>query len=319
MPASAASVAREGPVADDRIRGVIIPIVTPLTPDYEVDTSSLRRLVAYMIDNGVHGIWTAGTTGEFASLTDAQRAFVTETIVDEVNGRVPIIANVSGAGTEAAVKLAADVRELPLDGIAATPPYYYPCAQDELLDHYRHIHDRVGLPLWVYNIPVTVKTAVEPATMATLASEGAVVGVKDSSGAGELLAQLVALGEQGGFEMYRFLGTIFRIGTAGAVGAHGVIPGIGNFVPGIAASLWEAGEAGDREAVTRQTALLMSATRVTRLAAGGGPNAATFSGIKSALKAMGVIDHDTVTRPLRPLTDEEKEQIPAILDDLGLG
>ena len=207
MPASAASVAREGPVADDRIRGVIIPIVTPLTPDYEVDTSSLRRLVAYMIDNGVHGIWTAGTTGEFASLTDAQRALVTETIVDEVNGRVPIIANVSGAGTEAAVKLAADVRELPLDGIAATPPYYYPCAQDELLDHYRHIHDRVGLPLWVYNIPVTVKTVVEPATMATLASEGAVVGVKDSSGAGELLAQLVALGEQGGFEMYRFLGT----------------------------------------------------------------------------------------------------------------
>ena len=98
MPASAASVAREGPVADDRIRGVIIPIVTPLTPDYEVDTSSLRRLVAYMIDNGVHGIWTAGTTGEFASLTDAQRALVTETIVDEVNARVPIIVNVSGAG-----------------------------------------------------------------------------------------------------------------------------------------------------------------------------------------------------------------------------
>ena len=305
-------------MADDRIRGVFIPIITPLTPDYEVDTGSLRRLVGYMLDNGVHGIWTAGTTGEFAALTDEQRALVTETIVGEVAGRVPIIANISGGATDSAVKLAEDVRELPLDGIAATPPYYYPCAQDELLDHYRHIRDRVGLPLWVYNIPVTVKTVVEPATMATLASEGAVVGVKDSSGAGELLAQLVALGEQGGFEMYRFLGSVFRIGTAGAVGAHGVIPGIGNFVPGIAASLWEAGEAGDRDEVLRQTALLMSATRITRLAAGGGPNAATFSGVKSALKIMGVIDHDTVTRPLRSLTDEEKEQIPPILDDLGL-
>ena len=80
------------------------------------------------------------------------------------------------------VELANEVRELGMDGIALTPPYYYPDSQDELADHYRYAQDRIGLPLWVYNIPQTVKTAVEPGTVAMLAAEGTVVGVKDSSG-----------------------------------------------------------------------------------------------------------------------------------------
>ena len=139
--------------------------------------------------------------------------------------RVPVIGNISSASTRLSVSLANEVRELGMDGIALTPPYYYPDSQDELLDHYRHVQDSVGMPLWVYNIPQTVKTAVDPGTIATLAAEGTVVGVKDSSGAGELLAQLNVLCEQGEISLLRFLGTVFRTTSAGSVGVHGVIPG----------------------------------------------------------------------------------------------
>ena len=128
-----------------------------------------------------------------------------ETVVDEVAGRVPIIGNISCPSTELSLKLALAVQEMGMDGVAVTPPYYYANAQDELLDHYRYISDRSGLPLWVYNIPQTVKIAVSPSTIFTLASEGAVVGVKDSSGAGELLAELNVLCEQGGIKLLRFL------------------------------------------------------------------------------------------------------------------
>ena len=302
----------------DNIRGVVVPIVTPLTPDEEVDTASLRRLANYLIENGVHGIWAGGTTGEFASLTDEQRISSIEVIVDEVAGRVPVIANVSAAGTKLAVSLALSVLESGIAGIAATPPYYYPCAQDEIVEHFRYIRERVGAPLWVYNIPVTVKTPVEPATIFQLAAEGSVVGVKDSSGAGEALAQLKVLCEQADVSLHRFLGSVYRISTARAVGAQGAIPGISNLVPHIAAQAWEAGESGDIEAARKYDAKLMMATKVQGLAAGGGANAASFSGIKSALKIMGVIEHDTVTRPLRPLTEEEKGPIPGILAALGL-
>lgn len=303
---------------DKQIKGVIVPILTPLKPDESVDVPSLRRLVNYLIDNGVHGIWVSGTTGEFANLSDKERLISMDAVVDEVNGRVPIIGNVSGASTQLSVNIALEAQEMGMDGIAVTPPYYYPNAQDELLDHYRHIRARVGLPLWVYNIPQTVKTAVAPGTIATLAGEGAVVGVKDSSGAGELLAELNVLCQQGGISLLRFLGTAFRITTAGSVGVQGVIPGIANLIPAACATGWEAGESGDEEGVRKSNAAIIASQKLARLAQGGGPNAASFAGMKSALKHMGIIDHDAVSRPLRPFTDAEKAGIPPILEELGL-
>ena len=305
-------------MTDKQIKGVIVPILTPLNPDESVDVPSLRRLVNYLIDNGVHGIWVSGTTGEFANLSDKERLISMDAVVDEVNGRVPIIGNVSGASTQLSVNMALEAQEMGMDGIAVTPPYYYPNAQDELLDHYRHIRARVGLPLWVYNIPQTVKTAVAPGIIATLAGEGAVVGVKDSSGAGELLAELNVLCQQGGISLLRFLGTAFRITTAGSVGVQGVIPGIANLIPAACASGWEAGESGDDEGVRKSNAAIIASQKLARLAQGGGPNAASFAGMKSALKHMGVIDHDAVSRPLRSFTDAEKAGIPPILEELGL-
>jgi len=305
-------------MAGKDIRGVIVPILTPLNSDESVDTSSMRRLVNYLLDNGAHGIWVSGTTGEFANLTNKQRLISVETVVDEVAGRVPIIGNISCPSTQLSLELALAVQEMALDGIAVTPPYYYNNAQDELLDHYRYISDRSGLPLWVYNIPPTVKTIVEPNTIATLAAEGTVVGVKDSSGSGEPFAQLNVLCEQGNLNLLRFLGTVSRITTSTALGADGVIPAIANLAASASARGWEAGEAGDMETVKECNAKLIAASKIAQLAKGGGPNAAAFSGMKSALKHMGILDSDTVSRPLRALTGEEKNGIPAILGEAGI-
>ena len=305
-------------MAGKDIRGVIVPILTPLNSDESVDTSSMRRLVNYLLDNGAHGIWVSGTTGEFANLTNKQRLISVETVVDEVAGRVPIIGNISCPSTQLSLERALAVQEMALDGIAVTPPYYYNNAQDELLDHYRYISDRSGLPLWVYNIPPTVKTIVEPNTIATLAAEGAVVGVKDSSGSGEPFAQLNVLCEQGNLNLLRFLGTVSRITTSTALGADGVIPAIANLAASASARGWEAGEAGDMETVKECNAKLIAASKIAQLAKGGGPNAAAFSGMKSALKHMGILDSDTVSRPLRALTEEEKKGIPAILEEAGI-
>ena len=303
---------------DKEIRGVIVPILTPLKPDETVDVPSLRRLVNYVLDSGVHGIWASATNGEFAALPDRERLIAIETVVDEVSGRVPIICNVSGPSTQISVDFAMAVQETALDGIAVTPPYYYPHAQDELLDHYRYIRDRLGRPLWVYNIPPTVKTAVAPGTVAKLASEGTVVGIKDSSGAGELLAELNVLCDQGEISLLRFLGTVYRVTSSSGVGVHGAIPGIANLVPAASARGWEAGEAGDAEAARRCNTELITANKIQRLAKGGSANAAIYAGMKSALKMMGILDHDTLTRPMRSMTEDEKEQIPPILKELGL-
>ncbi len=305
-------------VTNNRFRGVMVPMLTPLTPDEKVDVESTKRLVDYLIDNGVHGIWAAGTNGEFAALTHEQRVVITDVIVEAVAGRVPVIGNVSMPATQLTINLALDVQESGIDGIAATPPYYYACSQTEITDHFRIIKDRVGMPLWIYNIPRTVKTPVEPATIAQLAGEGTVAGVKDSSGQGEDLAQLNVLCRQGGIDLYRFLGSTYRTINTSSVGAHGVIPGLANFVPGFFAKAWEAGNSGDSDVADKYMAKIMAAGKVMNLSKDGPSAGGGFSGMKAALKIMGVIEHDVVTAPFRSLNESEKMAVPALVDELGL-
>ena len=307
----------EDPMTSIQFKGVIIPILTPLTKDEKVDTVSLKRLVKYQLENKVHGIWAGGTTGEFAALTTKQRLLSIEVIRDEVAGQVPVIANISEPSTQLGVNFGQQIKGLELDGIAATPPYYYPCAQDELIEHYRYTADSVGIPLWVYNIPVTVKSSVNPDTVASLAGEGTVVGIKDSSGTGESLAELNFLARREGFNLWRFLGSIFRTTTVGSLGAHGVIPGLANLVPGLFVKAWEASETGDTNP-QQYLEKIVVASKIMRLANAGSPNASSFSGLKAALNHMGILSYDTVSRPLRPLAEEEKISIPSILNELGL-
>jgi 4-hydroxy-tetrahydrodipicolinate synthase len=310
------SAANSGATLADRdpIRGVMVPILTPLTPQHEVDTASLRRLVNYLIDNGVHGIWAAGTTGEFAALDEPARRLVIETVADEVAGRVPVIGNVSAASTAAAACAARDVRGMPLVGIAATPPFFYTHTQEELLDHFRAIADAGEQPLWVYNIPPMVKLIVDAATTVQLADEGTVAGIKDSSSAGEAFAELVMRCRMRGIDPYRFVGTTWR-NTMPGIGAHGVVPSIANLTPASVAGEWEEGERGDSEATLRHHATTMRAARIADLGSG---QAGHFGALKTALKLLGVIDHDTLSAPMRALTDEQKAQIPELLKKLGL-
>ena len=123
--------------------------------------------------------------------------------------------------------------------------------------------------------------------MATLAGEGAVVGVKDSSGAGELLAQLNVLCEQGSISLLRFLGTAFRITTAGSVGVQGVIPGIANLIPAASAAGWEAGEAGDADTVRKSNATIMAAGKIGRTGEGRRRECCELRGHEVCAKAHG--------------------------------
>ena len=169
--------------------------------------------------------------------------------------------------------------------------------------------------MWVYNIPSTVKVTVEPDTIAALAADGTVVGVKDSSGGGETFAQLVMLCRTRGLSLHRFVGSVWRATMAG-IGAHGIIPGIANLAPRSVSGAWEAGQSGDRGDRGKCHHETLAATRVTQL--GSGSSGTGYSALKSALKVMGIIEHDTVSAPFRGLDQSERDRIPPLLEELGL-
>lgn len=300
-----------------RLRGIFVPMLTPLDADERVDTASLRRLVDFLIDAGVHGIWAMGTTGEFACLPESERARAVEATVEQVNGRVPVIANVGDGSTGLAIRHAGHAASAGADALALTPPHYYTNSMDEIAVHFRALKEAYpDLPLLVYNIPQTVKVKMTVATVLQLAREGAVQGIKDSQNDlrwFRVLAQSIrADGLEDSFRL--FLGTRILIDAGFVIGAHGAIPATSNVAPAASAEAWEASERGDFPTAARAVEVVGGYEDLVDIPRGGSPDAASYATMKAVLHEWGVIDNPRLTRPLRSLADEE---LPALRQRLA--
>lgn len=294
------------------LHGILVPILTPLLPDERVDTRSLRRLVGYLLDAGVHGIWALGTTGEFAALDAGQRAAAARAVVEEVGGRVPVVVNVGDSGTGLALRHAAAAADAGADYLALTPPHYFPHSQDEVRAHFERVKDRVpDVPLLAYNIPQTVKVKFGLDTTLALVASGTISGIKDSQNDLQWFRQLsLAVAADGRGDLFRmFLGTRSLIDVAVHVGAHGAVPAVGNVAPAECVAAYQRSLTGDRAGALAAQELAIRYEALADLATGGSANAGLLSAMKVVLRHRGVLDTATVTAPLRPLTASEASRV----------
>lgn len=301
----------------EELFGIVPPILTPFTPDGRVDLVSLERLTRWLLAQGVHGIWACGTTGEFAALDAEEREDVIGTCVEAVAERVPVVANISDGGTRLAIAHGKRAVATGADAIALTPPYYYSNSQDELLAHFRAVREAVDAPLFVYNIPQTVKVRVEAETVLTLAAEGTVVGIKDSQNDLDYDRTLLVSAAQRGVALRVLLGTRALVDAATLIGAHGAIPGIGNVAAKACVEAYTAGARGDWAAAREAQERVMAMGALGKAIKGAG-TAVSVGAQKAALKAMGVIAHATMSAPLKSPTEEEEMRVAEMIDGLGL-
>jgi 4-hydroxy-tetrahydrodipicolinate synthase len=299
------------------LHGIVPPILTPFSPDGRVDLMSLARLTRWLMAQGVHGIWACGTTGEFASLDQDEREDVIGTCVETAAGRMPIVANISDCSTRLTIAHGRRALAAGADAVAVTPPYYYLNTQDELLAHYRAVREAIDAPLYVYNIPQTVKTKVDGETILTLAQEGTVVGVKDSQNDLDYDRTLITNAAKRGVEVRVFLGTRALIDAAVTIGAHGSIPGVANVAAQASVAAYNAARDGDWNAAREAQEQVMAVSALSKALRGAG-TAVGIGSMKSALKAMGVIAHSTLSAPLRSPSPEEEQQVAALVDELAL-
>lgn len=305
-----------------QLGGIFVPMLTPLDADERVDESSVRRLVDFLVDAGVHGIWAMGTTGEFAGIPEAERARAIQATVEQVAGRVPVIANIGDSSTGLALRHARHGAEAGADALALTPPHYYPHSMDEMLTHFRAVKEAFpDLPLLIYNIPQTVKVKMTVATTLQLAREGTVQGIKDSQNDLRWFRMLaVAIRGDGLEEQFRlFLGTRILIDAALVIGAHGAIPATSNVAPAAAAEAWEAAVRGDFTQSARAQEVVMRYEDLAGVARGGSPDAASYSSMKNILRDWGVIDNARLTRPLHNFGEDELTELRRRLQTLPHG
>lgn len=164
------------------IKGIIVPLITPMNNDETINEKELRNQVNRQIENGIHGLFPLGTNGEAYALSFEEKIKVMEIVVDETRGRVPVYAGTGCVNTKDTIELSKKAKEIGVDVISVITPWFAAASQEELYEHFKEVAESVDLPIILYNIPARTGNALSPETVEKLSKISNIVGVKDSSG-----------------------------------------------------------------------------------------------------------------------------------------
>ncbi|WP_167632374.1 4-hydroxy-tetrahydrodipicolinate synthase [Mariprofundus ferrooxydans] len=207
--------------------GTMTALVTPFA-DGKIDEEAFRAHLERQVEAGVDGVVPAGTTGEAATLSFAEHKQVIRIAVEQVAGRVPVIAGTGSNNTAESVELTQAAKDLGADAALLISPYYNKPTQDGIYHHYKTVADAVHLPQVIYNVPGRTNSNILPETVGRLSHVANIVGIKDATADMEQLVHTIAACE-GRIEFYS--GDDATVMPFLALGGHGVISVVSNVAP----------------------------------------------------------------------------------------
>lgn len=293
----------------EALSGVLPALVSPLHRDGSADESGIKRLVEHVIAGGVRGLLPLGSTGEGAALGERTRWQILKSVIDAAAGRVPVICGVAQPHLEAARAEVAAAARLGAAAALVAPPFYYPTDQATVRAFYRRLAADSKIPLLLYNIPQFTKVVAEPSTVAELATDGTIAGIKDSSRDFEYFENVrVATRNLDHFRM--FTGSDTMLLASMAMGGNGTICGAANVAPGWVVRVFDDFERGDWKSARAHQETLIELVNVLR--AGVFP-----ASIKAALHLQGVCE-PWPAPPTAALDDAATTRLRESLDRCGL-
>ncbi|MBY8987601.1 MAG: 4-hydroxy-tetrahydrodipicolinate synthase, partial [Candidatus Lokiarchaeota archaeon] len=214
---------------DFRPTGVMSALVTPFNKDDEsLNEENLRNLVNHLIEQGITGLVPVGTTGEFVNMTFEERLRVIEIVVDETNGRVPVIAGTGETGTKLVIDATKAATDIGADAAIIVTPYYLKPKAKGLYDHYFTIAEKTDIPIVLYNIPACTGVELPWTVVEDLVDIENFVAIKDSSGDYKYFSALL---EKVSDKISVLIGWDENVLGALAGGAAGCILGSANVIP----------------------------------------------------------------------------------------
>jgi 4-hydroxy-tetrahydrodipicolinate synthase len=173
--------------------GSMVALVTPMNADDSINITSLRRLVDYHIENQTDAIIAVGTTGEAATLTHDEHCEVIQIVVEQVAGRIPVIAGTGSNSTAEAIDYTRYAQQAGAAGCLLVTPYYNKPTQEGLYLHYKKIAEAVDIPQLLYNVPGRTACDLLPETVKRLAQIDNIVGIKEAVGEQERINELLKI------------------------------------------------------------------------------------------------------------------------------
>ena len=290
--------------------GVGTALITPFRKDGSVDEAAVKRLVRRQVDAGVHFVSPCGTTGEAPTLSREEVLRVVHAVVDEVAGRVPVLAGCGGYNTHEVIELARELERIGVDGLLSVTPYYNKPTQEGLFQHYKALSESTPLPIMLYNVPGRTGVNIDVQTVIRLSELRNIVATKEASGnllqMTEIVAALAAVREE-----FMLIGGDDPLTVpVMAVGGRGIISVASNAVPAEMVQIVELAEKGDFAGARRLQMWLMPFLLVNFVEANPIP-------LKAAMAAMGLID-EVYRLPLVPPSAASRDKIMNVLQTLKL-
>lgn len=293
--------------------GVIPPVVTPDTPDHQLDVVSFERSINRLIEAGVDGLFFLGSSGEVVFATDERRDQIVREAVRIVDHRVPVLVGIIDTQTERVLEHGRRALALGADALVATAPFYALGGPTDVEEHFRILHQELDAPLFAYDIPVCVHTKLPWKMLARLGAEGVLAGVKDSSGDDVSFRYLVQENEKNGHPLTLLTGHEIVVDGALLSGADGSVPGLANVEPKGYVRMWKAAQDGNWAEVKREQDRLNEISHIFDVTTGVQGYGAGVGAFKCALNLMGIFDSNQMPRPVKPLDDQNREAIKQVL------
>jgi len=287
--------------------GMGTALVTPFLSDGSIDEKRVRQLVRRQVDAGIHFVSPCGTTGEAPTLSHDDKLRVIDLVVDEVAGKVPVLAGAGGYDTREIMAFARELESHGVDGLLSVTPYYNRPTQEGLYQHYKAVADSTSLPIVLYNVPSRTGVNMDAATVARLAEIPNIVGTKEASfNIGQVCEVYASVPEN-----FIILGGDDPLVVAlMAVGGRGLISVTSNEIPAEMVQVMEFCERGDFAGARKLHTWCLPLIQANFLESSPGP-------LKAAMAAMGLLE-EAYRLPLVPPGVNTRNRIMHVLAEMRL-
>jgi 4-hydroxy-tetrahydrodipicolinate synthase len=281
-------------------------LVTPFNTNGSIDEVALRSFVDWQIDEGIHFVVPCGSTGEAATMTLDEHRRVVEITVEQVKGRVPVVAGAASNDTAKAVALSKAMKELGATHLLHASPMYNKPPQRGIVAHFKAIADAVDLPIVIYNVPGRTGSNIEAKTTIELAGMKGMHAVKEASGNLNQISDVIR-GRPKGFVVLS--GDDELTLPVMALGGEGIISVVSNATPGAMSKLCDLMAAGDISAARELHMKLLPWFRAAFIESNPLP-------VKAAMAMMGMMKN-VLRLPLVPMSETHNETVKSALKTAG--
>ena len=287
--------------------GIGTALVTPMTPDGNIDYAAIERLVQRQLDANIDALIVCATTGEAPTLADDEHIDIIRFVAQMAKGTTPVIAGTGSNYTDHAVEMSIKARDVGADGLLCVTPYYNKCTQRGLIESFTKIADATELPMIVYNVPSRTGVNIQPATYEKLADHPRIVGIKEANGD---ISSVVDTMTRCGHKIDMYSGNDDQIVPILSMGGIGCISVLSNVLPAETkqiTDLWFAGDVVGAAKLQMKYKPLVDAlfSEVNPIPA------------KAALAAMGLCS-DFARLPLTKMEDDTFANLRKCMEDVGI-